>query len=94
MNVPFRLEGVIFCGETSLNDHLNAATTSLHCPETTVPTDRALKETVTGLVYGGYLSTADYSHYATPLLTNLHAMHSLEPGSPPSRDITLMLRVS
>ena len=60
--------------ETCLNDHLNAATTSLHCPETTVPTDSALKETVTGLAYGGHLSTADYGHYAAPLLTDLHAM--------------------
>ena len=59
--------------ETCLNDHLNAATTSLHCPETTVPTDSALKETVTGLAYGGHLSTADYGHYAAPLLTDLHA---------------------
>ena len=60
--------------ETCLNDHLNAATTSLHCPETTVPTDRALLGTVTGLPYGGHLSTADYGHYAAPLLTDLHAM--------------------
>ena len=59
--------------ETCLNDHLNAATTSFHCPETTVPTDSASKETVTGLAYGGHLSTADYGHYAAPLLTDLHA---------------------
>ena len=41
-----------------LNDHLNPAT------ETTVLTDRALKEMVTELTYSGHLSTADYSHYA------------------------------
>ena len=41
--------------KTCRNDHLNVATTSLHCLETTVPTDKALKEMVTGLAYTGHL---------------------------------------
>ena len=60
--------------ETCINNRVNAVTTSLHWPETVVPIDNALKHTVIGLAYGDYLSNADYSHYAAPLLTNLHAI--------------------
>ena len=43
--------------ETCVNDHLHGATT---CLKTEVPTERALKATVTGPVYSDHLSTADY----------------------------------
>ena len=62
-----------YYSETCINDHLNAATTSLHWPETAVPIDNALKHTVIGLAYSDHLSNADYGHYTAPLLTNLHA---------------------
>ena len=71
--------------ETCPNDHLNAATTSLHGPETTVPTDWSLKETVTGPSYGGHLSTADYGHYAAPLLIYMLMLPSLVPRPHPKK---------
>ena len=59
--------------ETCINGHLNAATIFLHWPETAVPNDNALKDTVIGLAYSDHLSNVDYGHYTVPLLTNLHA---------------------